>query len=161
MKSFKVVFAGICAAALLSGCATTSPKSAQDAADKEAKNFKSKLGKIEAKEAAAAKKFAQSQADNYFKALKSKDYEAFCKSKKLSRKKFDQWHQAVTKVYGKLETQKYVGKISNPLVIRYMWQWDFTKKIKGKTYTREALYNVFIAKDKENNKYILVSTGLQ
>jgi hypothetical protein len=79
----------------------------------------------------------------------------------MSRKKFDQWHKAVSKVYGKLETQKYVGKISNPLVVRYMWQWNFTKTIKGKTYTREALYNVFIAKDKKNNKYILVSTGLQ
>lgn len=151
----------MCAAALLSGCATTGSKNAMEEADKKANNIKSKLGKIEAQEAVAAKNFAQSQADNYFKALKFKDYESFCKSKKLTRKKFDQWHKAVTQVYGKLENQKYIGKISNPLVIRYMWQWNFTKKVKGKTFKREALYNVFIAKDKKAKKYILFTTGLQ
>jgi len=158
MKFVKSGLMLLSVAALLSGCATTDKKKEMN---EKAKKIKNNLAKIVEKDKAEAKKFAASQAENYYKALKEKDYNAFCKSKKMSKKKFEQWHKAVSKAYGTLKSQKYVGSISNPLVIRYMWKWNFTKKAKGKTFTREALYNVFIAKDKQKNKYILFTTGLQ
>jgi len=147
---------------VLSGCSSVDDaKRAKDEAAK-IKKIKDNLDKIVEKDKMEAKKFASSQGMNYFKALKDKDYDAFCKSKKLSRKKFDQWHAAVMRAYGKLESQEFIGSISNPLVVRYMWKWKFTRKAKdGKPVTREALYNVFIAKDKETKKYVLFTTGLQ
>ena len=146
---------------VLSGCSSTDQTKNKKAMNDEAKKIKAKLSKFSEAEKLEAQKFAASHAENYYKALKDKDYAAFCKSKKMSKKKFNKWHKSVTKVYGTLESQDYVGLISNPLVVRYMWKWKFSKKTKGKTLTREALYNVFIAKDKQTNKYILFTTGLQ
>ena len=147
---------------VLSACTSTNEakKNKQKEIEK-IKKIKANLATIAAKDKQEAQKFAQSQADNYYKALKDKDYDAFCKSKKMSKKQFNQWHKAVTRAYGKLESQSYIGSISNPLVVRYMWKWNFTRKAKGKDIKREALYNVFIAKDKETNKYVLFTTGLQ
>lgn len=158
MKIVKSGLMLLSVAVLLSGCATTGKEKEMN---EKAKKIKDNLAKISQKDKAEAKKFATAQAENYYKALKDKDYDAFCKSKKMSKEKFNQWHKAVTKVYGELQSQSYMGSISNPLVIRYMWKWNFSKKVKDKTKTREALYNVFIAKDKEKNKYILFTTGLQ
>jgi hypothetical protein len=160
MKMLKSGLALLSVVVLLSGCTTTSNNKQKEMNEK-AKKIKDNLAKISKQEESEAKKFAVTNANNYFKALKEKDYVAFCKSKKMSKKQFVQWHKSVTKVYGKLQSQSYIGSISNPLVIRYMWKWNFTKKGKGKTKTREALYNVFIAKDKEKNKYVLFTTGLQ
>ncbi len=143
---------------LLSGCATTSKNKGDDI---KAEEKKPNITKILEKDTIEARKFAELQAANYFKALKDKDYEAFCKSKKMSKKKFEQWYNAINKSYGKLKSQKYIGSIVNPLIIRYMWQWNFTREVKEKTFTRQALYNVFIVKDKDKNKFILFTTGLQ
>jgi len=159
MKMLKSGIVLLSVVMLLSGCTTTNDK--QKEMNAKAKKIKDNLAKISKQEESEAKKFAITHANNYFKALKEKDYDAFCKSKKMSKKKFDQWHKSVTKVYGKLQSQSYIGSISNPLVLRYMWKWNFTKKTKGKTKTREALYNVFIAKNKEKNEYVLFTTGLQ
>ncbi|MFA6716351.1 MAG: hypothetical protein WCS27_13305 [Victivallaceae bacterium] len=157
MKFLKSGLVALAVIGLLSGCKSTEKKTNLD----KAKEIKAGLANILKEEKAEARKFADAQAKNYYKALKDKDYEAFCKSKKLSKKEFDKWHKAVTQMYGKLESEKYISSISNPLVIRYMWRWTFTRKVKDKTITREALYNVFIAKDKSKNKYILITTGLQ
>lgn len=149
-------------AAILSGCSSTEEarKAKEEAA--KIKKIKDNLDKMAEQDKIEAKKFASSQGMNYFKALKDKDYDSFCKSKKMSKTQFDQWHAAVTKAYGELESQEFVGSISNPLVIRYMWKWKFSRKGKdGKKIEREALYNVFIAKDKETKKYVLFTTGLQ
>ena len=149
-------------AVLFSGCSSTDDAKNRKEEIAKIKKLKDNLGKIVEKDKMEAKKFASSQGMNYFKALKDKDYDSFIKSKKLSKKKFNLWHAAVTKAYGKLESQEYVGSISNPLVVRYMWKWKFTRKGKdGKAISREALYNVFIAKDKESKKYVLFTTGLQ
>jgi hypothetical protein len=149
-------------AIIFSGCSSTDDAKKRKEEIAKIKKIKDNLDKMAEKDKMEAKKFASSQGMNYFKALKARDYDAFCKSKKLSKNKFYQWHAAVTKAYGKLESQEYIGSISNPLVIRYMWKWKFTRKTKdGKPVTREALYNVFIAKDKESKKYVLFTTGLQ
>lgn len=160
MKFFTSGLISLSIVLLLSACATTDKAKNEDAKTK-AKRIRANLGKFMPAEDTAAKKFAVSQAENYYKALKDKNYESFCKSKKLSRRKFNAWYKAITKVYGKLESQRYVGAIENPLVIRYMWKWTFSRKAKNKTISREALYNVFIAKNKKTNKYLLFSTGLQ
>lgn len=157
MKFFKSGLAALALLGFLSGCRSTGDKTDID----KAKEIKAGLADIVAEEKTDARKFADSQAENYYKALKDKDYEAFCRSKKLSREEFDEWHKNVTRMYGKLESQEYLSSIANPLVIRYMWKWTFSRKLKDKTITREALYNVFIAKDKSKNKYILLTTGLQ
>jgi hypothetical protein len=146
---------------VLGGCKSTDQAKNEKEEITKIKKIKNNLDKIIETDKVEAKKFAASQAENYYKALKDKDYDSLCKSKKISKGKFNQWHDAVTKTYGRLESQEYVGSISNPLVIRYMWKWKFSRKVKGKTLTREALYNVFIAKDKETKKYVLFTTGLQ
>ena len=161
MKFFKSSLILFSIVVILSGCGSTDQAKNKDAMNDKAKKIRAKLGKFSDKEKLEAQKFAESHADNYYKALTKKDYDAFCKSKKMSKKRFNTWHKSITKVYGTLESQNYVGSISNPLVVRYMWKWKFSKKSKGKTFTREALYNVFIAKDKQTNKYILFTTGLQ
>ena len=68
---------------VLSACTSTNEakKNKQKEIEK-IKKIKANLAKIADKEKQEAKKFAQSQADNYYKALKNKDYNAFCKSKK-------------------------------------------------------------------------------
>jgi len=161
MKFFKSGLISLSIIFLLSACVTTDKAKNKEAKNTKAKQIKANLAKFLPTEETEAKKFAVSQAENYYKALKDKDYESFCKSKKFSKQKFDKWHNAITKLYGTLESQSYVGSISNPLVIRYMWKWTFSRKTKGKTLSREALYNVFIAKNKKTNKYLLFTTGLQ
>ncbi len=146
---------------VLGGCTSTDQAKNEKEEIAKIKKIKGNLDKILEKDKMEAKKFAVSHAENYYKALKDKDYVSLCKSKKISKSKFSQWYDAVTKAYGKLESQEYVGSISNPLVVRYMWKWKFSRKAKDKTLTREALYNVFIAKDKETKKYVLFTTGLQ
>ena len=146
---------------VLGGCTSTDQAKQTKEGIAKIKKIKGNLDKILEKDKMEAKKIAASHAENYYKALKDKDYASLCKSKQISKKQFNKWYDAVTKAYGKLESQKYVGSISNPLVVRYMWKWKFSRKVKGKTLTREALYNVFIAKDKETKKYILFTTGLQ
>jgi hypothetical protein len=161
MKFLKLGLMSLSIILLLSACVTTDKAKKEKAIETKAKRIRANLVKITATENDKAKKFAVSQAENYYKALKNKDYKSFYKSKKLSKKDFNKWHNTITKVYGTLKSQSYIGSIANPLVIRYMWKWNFSKKVKGKTLTREALYNVFIAKDKKKNKYILFATGLQ
>ena len=166
MKIVKFGLAAMGALVLFTGCATTSPADKKTKQEKEIvdkmKKIKASLRKISSTDTLAAKKFAEEQAMNYYNALKNNDYESFCKSKKLSKENFNKWHAALTKIYGKVDSQTYVGAIANPMIIRYMWKWKFTKTAKdGKTFTREALYNVFIVKDKETNKYMLYTTGLQ
>ncbi len=157
MKFFKLVFMSLSVVVLLSACSSID----QARKNKKDKKAKAKLARILPEEAAEAKKFAASQAENYYKALKNNDYESFCKSRKANRKDFDKWHQSLTKTFGKLESQSYMGSIANPLFIRYMWKWNFKRNRKGKTFNRQILYNVYIVKDKVKNKYILVKTGLQ
>jgi hypothetical protein len=79
----------------------------------------------------------------------------------MSREKFDKWYDKVSKTYGKLESQKYVGCITNPLIIRYIWKWTFTKKINGKDVSYETICNIFVAKDKSKNKYFPFNVVLQ
>ncbi len=161
MKILKLGLILLSVIAVFSGCSSTDDAKKTKEEIAKIKKIKENLDKIAEEDKKEAKKFASEQGMNYFKALKDNDYDSFCKSKKLSKKKFNLWHAAVTKAYGKLQSQEYVGSISNPLVIRYMWKWKFTRQAKGKTISREALYNVFIAKDKESKKYVLFTTGLQ
>ncbi|MCK4982938.1 MAG: hypothetical protein KAS17_08445 [Victivallaceae bacterium] len=151
---------------LISGCATTEKEKAKIARAKaiktrnaEIKQIKDNLTRFSEKEEAEAKKFAISKAGNFYKSVKDKDYDSFCKSRKMSKKKFNQWHKAVTKRYGKLESQEYIGSISNPLIIRYIWKWNFSRKTKGKTLSREVLHSTYIAKDKQKNEYILLEVS--
>ena len=147
---------------LLSACVTTEKEKTKIARTKrnaEIKKIINNLTKISQKEEAEAKKFATSHAGNFYKSVKDKDYDSFCKSRKMSKKKFNQWHKAVTKRYGKLESQEYIGSISNPLIIRYIWKWNFSRKTKGKTLSREVLHSTYIAKDKEKNEYILLEVS--
>ena len=166
MKLIRLSMVAAGAIILLSGCASTDPAAEQKQKQKEMakkiKDIKANLQKISSKDESDAKKFAQTQADNYFKALKDKDYAAFCKGKKLSKANFNKWYKALNTIYGKLESQSYVGVVSNPMIIRYMWKWNFSKTGKnGKTFKRQALYNVYVVKDKKTNKYILYTSGLQ
>ncbi|MDD5697939.1 MAG: hypothetical protein PHH77_04920 [Victivallaceae bacterium] len=153
MNFFKSGLIVSSAIVLLCGCSTVKqpPKN----------EVKPNLSKIQPAETEAAKKFASSQAENYFKALKNNDYKAFCKSKKLNREDFKKWHRSIIQACGKLESQEYMGAVSNPLIIRYMWKWNFKKEIKGKVSDRQALYSVYVVKDKKENKYILFASGLQ
>ena len=155
MKFLKSGLMSLSIVLLLSACVAT-----DKAKSEKHKKLKKNITKFLKKDKIEAKKFAISHADNYYKALKNKDYASLCKSKKISKKDFTKWHKAVTKTFGTLESKNYISSLSNPFVIRYMWKWNFSKKVEGKTLTREVLFNIFIVKDKKTNKYILFGAGM-
>jgi hypothetical protein len=141
---------------LFSGCASND---AQKTKDDEIKKIQDKLTDVSPGEKAEARKAADFHINNFFKSVRDNDYESFCKSLKKDKKWFARWHDFVNKIYGKLESQEYITSVSNPLFIKYLWKWKFSRKEKGKTVTREALYYIIIAKDKETQKYILFGAG--
>jgi hypothetical protein len=148
---------------LLSACATTDKQKAMNDREKRIKEMRAKakkirdsFAKVSPKDTIEGRKFATLHAENFFKAVKDKDYDAFCKSQKMSKKGFDQWCKKVMKRYGSLKSQKYLDSISNPLIIRYIWKWSFSRKTKGQNIPREVLFIVDIAKNKKTNKYLLV-----
>jgi hypothetical protein len=166
MKLTTSFLAGLCVLGLLSGCATTKDAAEEKTEEKKVLTPTEYLEKlkpnlIEITANAEAKKFAETHADNFFNALKNRDYETFSKSKKLTKESFEKWCEAITKTYGELQSMSYVGVKENPYILRYMWKWDFQKKDMGTTFNRQILYNVFIIKYKNKANYDLFFVGPQ
>jgi len=149
---------------LLSGCATTdkNKKIAKKITYKDYfDSLKPDLSQFSASEKIEAKKIATTHAKNFYQGLKNRNHAIFSKSKKLRKQDFNVWCNAVNKRYGILESQKYVGVKSEPLIMRYVWKWVFKKKILNESFEKDILFSVRMIKYKKKNKCSLLVVGFE
>ena len=165
MKLLQSGFIILSAVVLLSGCASTDDKAKKKPEKikltpmQYLEGIKPDLAKISPKEEPKVRKFAAFHEENFYKALKNNDYKSFVKSKKLSKSDFKKWRAGVTRAYGELQSKSFIGVDAKPMIMRYMWKWNFKKKAMGTTLNREILYNVFVIKYKNKDHYDLFFVG--
>ena len=165
MNFLKTGLISLCIILLVSACATTDKTKKNKKTRLTKKEYlealKPKLSKISPAEAIEAKKLAMYHAENFYKGLKNKDYAVFNKSKKLDKKNFNNWCNAVTRKYGKLESQKYLGVKPRALSMQYIWKWVFKEKMMNESIQRDILFSVRIVKFKKDKKCSLLVVGFE